>query len=429
MQVRQLVFILLCVVTFFVPWEEMLFIPGFGTVIFGVSGVALVLAVFEVISRARMRRLPLALLLLGIYVYWALLSYVWSADPDATQVRVITYVSLLLFTWMIWEYVDSRPRLLWLLRSYLLGCCVNLMMLFEGFATFRTVFSGGAIEGQRFGAGKLDVNTLACILAIGVVMAAYMATSTDDRWRTAYWLFLPAASIGILLTGSRSGAIGLAISLFFAFLISGSRSVKSMIPFLVVLGFAVWLIPDIVPSSLLQRVAEGTESSTFVVRQTQWRLGLEMWSESPVTGVGSGAFVEAAASRGGRALVAHNTFIQILAENGVVGLAIMMTVWSLLAVKVWRLPRQERLLWLGAGLVWAVSAMALSLEYYKITWFLYAWVMVQQPVAFPRMVQHGAAADVPPAGSEGLPRDADGDGRASGKEVPRLRGYGEASWS
>lgn len=379
---RRLVFFLLCVVTFLVPWEEILRIPGFKTLVFVASAAALAMASVAVVSRFRMKRLPLALVMLAVFVCWSFVSYLWSADPEATLSRVLTYLSLLLFTWLIWEFVDSRPKRLWLLRSYLLGCCVTLVLLFESYLASKSVFSpASALEGLRYKGGGLDQNTLAFLLTVGIILAAYLATTTGTRWKIAYWLFVLPASVGTLLTGSRAGTIGLVASLGFALMISGFKSAKSVMLFLVVVGCTAWLIPNVVPASLLQRVTQGTESHTFVLREEQWKLGLEMWNESPITGVGAGAFVTAAVARGGRAFVAHNTFVQILTDNGSVGLVLMLAVWCYLAVKAWRLPRQERLLWLGAGVAWAIAAMALSLEYAKITWFLYAWILVERPMA------------------------------------------------
>ena len=89
--------------------------------------------------------------------------------------------------------------------------------------------------------------------------------------------------------------------------------------------------------------------------------------------------------------MAHNAFVQLLAEDGLIGFGIMLLVWYLLARKAWKLPRHERLLWLGAGAAWLLGASMLSSEYYKITWLLYAWIMTQ-PAPVPQAREESVSA-------------------------------------
>lgn len=371
---RRAVFILLCLITFFIPWEQMLVIPGFSSVIFAVSSVALGLAAFSVLFRLRLKRPPLVWFMLALYVYWCFVSMLWTSDAAATQGRVISYVSLLLFVWMMWEFVDSRHRFLWMLRSFLLGGCLTTVLVLQ------TYFSGRAYafaDDTRYAAAGMDPNELAAILGVAIIIAAYLAISTSSRWRIVYWLFIPPACVAVPLTGSRGGVLGLMVCLGVVLLLSGFRSWKALMIFAAVAGIVVWLVPQMVPDALLERVAEGTGSGTFRIRYEQWQLGLQMWSQHPFQGIGSGAFLAAAVESGGRAFVAHNTFVQILTEDGLVGLGIMLLTWTLLMRTVLHLPQRERLLWLGSGLAWVVAAVALSLEYAKFTWLVYAWIMVQ----------------------------------------------------
>ncbi|NLE74961.1 MAG: O-antigen ligase family protein [Actinobacteria bacterium] len=371
---RRAVFILLCLITFFIPWEQMLVIPGFSSVIFAVSSVALGLAVFSVLFRLRLKRPPLAWFVLALYVYWCFVSMLWTSDAAATQGQVISYVSLLLFVWMMWEFVDSRQYFMWVLRSFFLGACLATVLMFQAYLTTRTV---ALVEDGRYAVAGMDPNELAAILGAAIIIATYLATNTSSSWRVVYWLYIPLACVAVLLTGSRGGALGLMVCLGATLLLSGSRSWKALVLFALAAGLAIWLVPQLVPEELLERVTEGTESHTFQVRYEQWRLGLQMWSEHPFLGVGAGAFVAAAVESGGLPLVAHNTFVQTLAENGLVGMGLLLLGWALLMRTVLHLPQRERLLWLGAGLAWVVAAVALSLEYAKFTWLVYAWIMVQ----------------------------------------------------
>ena len=385
---RRVVLILLCLIAFFVPWEEMLTTPEFGTAIFLVSSVALAFAVLLVAWRFRIRRIHPVLVLLSFFVFWSVMSAMWSVDPQATQRKSLTYLSLLVLVWMIWEFVDSEMKFLWLLRSYILGCCVTLGLLFVDYVSSRHAF---AATDTRYTGGGLNQNAFALLLTIGIVIAAYLAIHPNSRFRVFYWVFIVPASLGVLLTGSRTGAIALVVALFVATALSLSRSLKAMLVLIAIVAGTVWLVPSVIPADLLSRVTEGTSAQTFVEREDQWKLGLELWHGTPFLGVGTGAFITAALSDGGRGLMAHNAFVQLLAEDGLIGFGIMLLVWYLLARKAWKLPRHERLLWLGAGAAWLLGASMLSSEYYKITWLLYAWIMTQ-PAPVPQAPEESVSA-------------------------------------
>jgi O-antigen ligase len=309
-----------------------------------------------------------------MFVLWCCASFVWTVDTGATIRMVNTYACLLLFLWMLWEFTDTQRQWLWYLRSYLVGCCVSLAMLFADVLAGKALGASGAI---RYTGGGLNPNGLALIVDIGVLLAVYLASHSVSKWRVAYWLFVPPASIGVLLTGSRAGAICLGVALVMALFLAASTSWKSIILSLVLVGGTAWWVPKIVPEDLLRRITEGREAHTYAVRKDQWQAGLRCWEKVPITGVGAGAFVAAVTATGARNLVAHNTFVQILTEDGIIGAGLMIIVWALLTRKVWHFPRPERCLFLGVSVVWLLGASSCSLEYAKVTWILYAWIIVQ----------------------------------------------------
>jgi O-antigen ligase len=402
---RTIVLVLLCTVTFLVPWEELLEIPGLKTGIFLVSALALGASLADILVRFHIKRINPVLVVLAAFIYWCFLSLLWTPDQSATMTRIITYVSLLLMIWMIWEYVDTPRKTAWLLRSYILGCCVTLSLLFYSYLAGLNTLSSDA---TRYTGGGLDQNGFALLIDIGIVVAAYLSTVASSRNRYLYLIFILPASLSVLLTGSRAGAIGLAAALSAAFVISWSANWKSVLAFAVGAFVLVWLVPKVVPAALITRITEGTSSHTYVLREEQWRLGLQLWSQVPFQGVGANGFVAAARAAGGAPRVAHNAFIQILADNGLIGSILMLAAWVLLARHAMHLPRRQRFFCLGVGIVWAIMAITLSLEYYKITWLVYAWTMMQSatspwgaPVA--EAAQDGPTGAPPVRGTAAVP--------------------------
>jgi O-antigen ligase len=372
---RDLIFKLLCVVTFMVPLEDVLVIPGFSTWIFVISAVAMAMSLLVLISGKRLRSVSPVLLQLGVFVAWCCASLIWSVGPEATFFRVITYLSLLLFLWMISEFTDSKRQLLWVMRSYFLGCCVSLVMVLVAFVQHGEF----ALDDTRYSYSESsgNPNSLASQLDIAVIVAVYLAVNTKAKRRIVYWVSIPLLCFGVLLSGSRTGTIALVIAISMSLQVAWRRGWRIGISVLLMIGCAVWMIGTYVPGALVERVTDMNEGSTLPLRQELWLLGMECWRTSPVTGVGAGAFVDAVVAKGSRSLVAHNTFVSILVETGIVGMGLMLAVWLLLAQKVWQLPRMERQFWLAIGCVSIVTWITGCREYAKITWLIYALIIAQ----------------------------------------------------
>jgi len=158
---RNIAFWAVCGIVFVIPWEEMAVLPGMAAVAKILGYLAIALSLLAVVTESRVRRLPLAFLPLTLTVVWNLMLILWSEDVDASVGRELTYVSLLAFAWMIWEFSDSEERICWVLRVYLLGCCVALTTMFLS-------YTPGAIgkfgELARYTGGNLNENDIATIL-------------------------------------------------------------------------------------------------------------------------------------------------------------------------------------------------------------------------------------------------------------------------
>jgi O-antigen ligase len=68
---------------------------------------------------------------------------------------------------------------------------------------------------------------------------------------------------------------------------------------------------------------------------------------------------------------AHNTFLSILAEEGLVGFGLFLLLWLGLVLPVLRLPNLVRNLWLVTLATWATGVFTLTWEDRKPTWFLF----------------------------------------------------------
>jgi O-antigen ligase len=388
--VRSVTFALVCGMVFFIPWEEVTLFPGAKTYVFMLGCAALGASVVAVVLNPRLRRPPLVLVFLALFLLWSYLSISWSLDPSLSLSRGMTNLSLFLFAWLIWEFTDSEKRFLWLCRCYIFGACISLGAIFVAFVSGRNIYTGYEV---RYTGGGLNQNDIATVLNIAIAMAAYLASRPSSKgtiWRNAYWAFIPAAGMGILLTGSRTGFLVLGLVLAALLLASRFGGVRALLALIVFVSCGAVLAPIIVPEGLLDRVMQGTGSKSFQQRVEYWKAGLGYWSEHPLEGAGANCFTQAAETRIPNADVSHNTFVTILVEEGVIGFGIMLVVWFMLFKAAIGMRKQERLLWLTILGVWCVSSMTLTWECNKSSWMIYAGLFVHRAIqqqAVPRIAR------------------------------------------
>ncbi len=66
--------------------------------------------------------------------------------------------------------------------------------------------------------------------------------------------------------------------------------------------------------------------------------------------------------------VAHNTYLSVLVEEGLVGFVLFAAILWIVFRTAWRQPKWERRFWLTVLAVWAIGASTLTWEHRKTTW-------------------------------------------------------------
>jgi len=76
--------------------------------------------------------------------------------------------------------------------------------------------------------------------------------------------------------------------------------------------------------------------------------------------------------------VAHNSFLSVLVETGMVGLMLFGTLFVIAVVSTFYLPKLESNLWRTVLFIWFLGASALTYEHHKPTWLVLALIVTSR---------------------------------------------------
>lgn len=376
---------LLCLFVFSIPWEKSLWLAGIGTASRLLGGVALAAGVLAAIRRKSVRPPNLALVLAAAFVLWVAATYRWSLAPGATEARAWTFLQLLAMAWLIWDLCLTAGRPVQLMEAYVWGA-----VLASG-ATLIRYAQNHQTYYRRYAAAGFDPNDLALTVALSIPLSLYLALRLTGAKRWIYRAAVLSAIAAILLAASRTALIAAFLAFSFA-IFTWRRSDRSQrIASAVLLGLLALGTFGLAPSASRERLASlPTElaQGTLHNRTRIWKTGLKVLKRHPVVGVGAGAYPEAVRpwlgrpALAGHEYVAHNTFLSVLVECGLIGFGLFGAMLGVLALFVWMMPPAERALWSVMLAVWATGVSALTWEHRKAGWLIFALIMTQWAPAF-----------------------------------------------
>jgi O-antigen ligase len=268
---------------------------------------------------------PGAAWLLGALLAWAAVSMVWAPSPSEATGALSRYgLNAALFV-IVYNVVRTPRDLEWVVAAFVAGAGVS--------AAYGLIVPPSAATGEALerAAGTIgDPNEFAAVLVPALPLSLALAAGT--RSPTLRWLGVAAAGLtaaGTALSLSRGGLLALGTVLVIGVLVAGRwRGAVILIALFIALsGVSYFLFAASLTARERVTSAEGGTG-----RSDLWRVGWRMFEDRPLLGVGAGNFATASIDyllRPGQLRrsdliantpkVAHNTYLGVLAELGVVG--------------------------------------------------------------------------------------------------------------
>jgi O-antigen ligase len=141
------------------------------------------------------------------------------------------------------------------------------------------------------------------------------------------------------------------------------------------LAFSGGIAAVYAPQTVINRLAttrSEVQGGTLNGRLGIWKAGLTALLARPVTGHGVGGFQEAVQPFLGEARVAHNSYISVLVEEGLIGFVLFMAMLFTVFRSILDLPTMDRRFALALYCTMGITMLPLSWEAQKAVWFVLA---------------------------------------------------------
>ena len=255
---------------------------------------------------------------------WSALSVTWAANSGAALTASTSYVLDMLLFPIAMVAVRRREHLVLVLWAFLIGAIASTAY---GFVDPAAIGTGGY---ARLTGGLGDANDQAAVLVAAIPIAVGLAGVSTRAWtRQLAAVGGVICLVGVLTTLSRGGLVALGVTIVAATVFGGRwRRRAALLLALTALGSAAYFVA-IAPLAARERVTMTSTSGRLDI----WRVGWRMVEAHPLNGVGSGNFQDAAIHyvQGVGALtsaylivdvphVAHNVYLELLADLGIPGL-------------------------------------------------------------------------------------------------------------
>jgi O-antigen ligase len=367
---RKITFALSLILIFLIPWEGAAKFGGLGTATKLVGFLTTALWLAAILLTNRLRKPGLFQITVLLLVVWRATSTFWSPDPRNTIDHLVTWVQLFIFVSLIWDIYTTQIAVLAGLQAYVLGAYVAIAVALANFLAGKPFYD----HYDRFSPSETtNPDGFGTMLAIGLPVAWYLASSSTliQKSRIFQWInyfYIPAAFLGISLSGTRTALIAAIPAMAFGLSSLGRIKLWARILIFLVLTIAVlFLLPQVQTLRSFQRFSTIIPEITggdLNNRTNNWQEGLNSFADRPLLGVGSNMY----RSVNSWGKVAHNTYISTLVEVGLIGLFIFGAAVAVAVRQGWRQPMWDRRFWLTLFVVWALCASTLAWEDKKVTW-------------------------------------------------------------
>jgi len=342
-----------CLLVLFIPLEDLTVLLPSMTLI-KIIGVATFWGfLMQVLMGKKFIKFHSLMLVILAYLIWCALSVCWSIQPEQSVQRIVSLLQLLAMFVLGYNLVEEKQDLYYIIGSFIIGAFLAAGLgIYNGYIH---EFNTRAVI-----CNLQNPNFYARLLGIGILLGCYLIYAVRNKYiRTICVIACLAMFFAVLLSGSRGAWLAFFFSmaagvwLFRGHLLKRLKLKHILVGTMVILLLTVALssiFTDHLPSVIIKRAQTFSEltDDRGTGRLDIWMVGLEITKHNLIKGVGIDNFPYAyreyfaeteGISQGiGMNKNPHNIFLATVAELGLPGLVLFITLYILL----WRMGSQTQ---------------------------------------------------------------------------------------
>jgi probable O-glycosylation ligase (exosortase A-associated) len=254
---------------------------------------------------------------------WVLVTFATARNRDVAYSWLVEYLKILLM-YAVAAYLIRTPGQVWAL--FLMVALALAYIAYEVNFLYLAHHYLGIV---RNGYGGLDNNGAGLMLSMGVPLCWFAFEGMSRWWRWGFLALIPVLIHAVLMTYSRGAMLSLIVACPFVLWRSRQRVRLG----LALVCFALLAVPMLAGPEISARFLslernEVDESANS--RRQSWYAAWQMAQANPVFGVGvrnANLFSHSfGADKEGRTI--HSQYLQIAADNGLVGLALYLLMFG-----------------------------------------------------------------------------------------------------
>jgi O-antigen ligase len=358
---------------FIIPWEDSLPIGSIGSMARLMGIIVAGFWALTILSEGRFRRPQIFHVIVLLFFLWNALSYLWSLDISRTLTRINTYGQIFILMLIIWEIYQKPADLIAGLQAYILGSYVCIASVINNYRHGII-----AVEWQvRYSATGVNAVDLTILLLLGIPLAWHLFLVMDKKkhllLKIIDFTYIPLAIFSVFLTGSRTSLFAIIPAFIFILLPKGFK-IGQYLLILIFLIISLLVIRSLLPQAIIERLSTAiTSIRTQDVggRFNLWKGTIALFLEHPFFGSGAGAISTVIGTW------AHQTFLSILAETGLVGFLLFISILLIVINQAARLLEKYSGLWFSVFYTWLIGLLSLSWETKKVTWLFLSFIIIE----------------------------------------------------
>lgn len=326
-----------------VLWIPLAFLEGFPVLNAGGKAAGLLVALAwmgaagrraDTVGEVLRRHRGLTAGIVGLLT-WQTLSVIWATSPYQTVSDLWHWYVIVLMFFVVATSVTSLDRVRIVIAAFLIGAVLSVLSGLLGGALANPTATAQATESGRLYGAAGDPNYLAAALAPAMVLAAVLFALTREA-SARLWLAVATlvTAYGLFASESRGGLIAALVTIVTALIVLRAR--RAWVVSAALIGVAVAVAFFAITPGAWSRVTHFNDGSG---RSDVWKVAERVIEDHPVLGVGLNNFPVVAkqytAQPGelkdlqlivDRPHVTHNIYLQFLADTGIIGLLLFLTI-------------------------------------------------------------------------------------------------------